>query len=347
MTSANDDSVVVLLREGLLASAVAEADLGYWSLHLGVSEERIIGAMTVLVDRGVLRSEQRWECSSCGTENVYTRRACVDCDSDRPVDAVFRTAFFAPSKTDQRDPAALFLIHGMNTHGAWQQALSWKVQLQYGYSVPIRIYKYGWDVVSPLTRGRQSSLVGRLVADLRLAQRQLEEAGKSVRCDIVAHSFGTLLIGKLLLDERNSDILLGRVVLTGSIVPRDFGWRDILARGQVEAVLNHSAGRDIWVKYAPWFFPDVGTSGRDGFLAGSGVREWHEPEFRHSDFFKGVQLDTSVSAVWKPFLDGNHGLEQERAPKTDVSGDWMKGRYWVGRAAILTMLLVAVLFGLA
>jgi serine/threonine-protein kinase len=57
------------------------------------------------------------------------------------------------------------------------------------------------------------------------------------RPDIIAHSFGTWLVGHAL--ESNPDIQVGRVVLTGSILRPDFNWKEHMPSGQVEAVLNH------------------------------------------------------------------------------------------------------------
>ncbi|MCZ7616635.1 MAG: hypothetical protein M5T52_24490 [Ignavibacteriaceae bacterium] len=54
------------------------------------------------------------------------------------------------------------------------------------------------------------------------------------RPDVVAHSFGTLLISELL--KKYPELKLGRVILTGSIISPDFNWELIFQRGQVEAV---------------------------------------------------------------------------------------------------------------
>jgi hypothetical protein len=198
-----------------------------------------------------------------------------------------------------RDVEWVLALHGMNTRGAWQEDLNWRVSRTYGRMVPVAIYKYGIVRPGVLLRRRQRRLTCRLGERLRVLSGQTAAAGFGSSPDVVAHSFGTWLIGHALASD--ATLKVGRVVLTGSILRPDFPWRQLAARGQVEVVLNHYGTRDFWAAIAHYLIPDSGPSGRRGF-DGDFVVNVPARGFSHGRFFAEAELPRVFEEVWKPFL---------------------------------------------
>jgi hypothetical protein len=323
-----------------------EIDVDYWALKLQCAPEAVRAALDLLVADEVLTSERKWTCPECGADNSQTRGECVDCRRERSSTAVESMHYYRPPKDPARDPAAVFLIHGMNTLGDWQQSFAWKLQLLYGYSIPVFVFKFGVDRFSPLTRTAQRRRRDELGKALREAQADLQRSGRSNRCDVIAHSFGTLLFTQLLESDAFRHFEFGRVVLTGSIAAQDFSWTNAIARGRVEAVLNHRGGRDVWVRRAPWLFPDVGSSGRDGFDDPSKVHDLLSPSFEHSDYFTRRHFDSVIRLKWAPFLEGRSS-KFSRGATMDANRllpSWMRRRrFWVGRMLIAVLFFVVAL----
>lgn len=198
-----------------------------------------------------------------------------------------------------RDVKWILALHGMNTSGKWQQEFSWFLQNLYGYSIPVAIYKYGNIKISPLMRFRQRTYVERLVKNIHRLRDQFTEPHHKVP-DVIAHSFGTWLLAKMLME--NEDIKVGRVILTGSIIRPDFPWQSLIQRKQVEAVLCHHSIKDCPVKLAHWFIPGSGPSGVSGFNDRGNVFHIGETDFGHSDYFEDDRLAAQVINKWTPFL---------------------------------------------
>ena len=227
--------------------------------------------------------------------------------------------------TARRHVGWLLALHGMNTRGSWQESFNWLVSTSYGRMVPVAIYKYGMVRPGVLSRRRHATLVGR-VADR--IHRAAEEVGRIVldpRPDVIAHSFGTMLIGKAL--HADPELRVGRIVTLGCILRPDFDWATLVERGQVEAVLNNYGTRDIWAKVAHRAIPDAGPAGRRGFdhhtdrwppdqQAPADRRVFNVPAegFSHSKFFEDDRVpggDPTILAgqfarVWQPFLTTLH-----------------------------------------
>ncbi|MHB8837506.1 MAG: hypothetical protein ACYC7F_00980 [Gemmatimonadaceae bacterium] len=197
----------------------------------------------------------------------------------------------------------MLLIHGMKTHGEWQEHLAWQTALIYRATVPVFEHKYGWDIVSPFIGVLQRRRVDALARRLQTLQQDLKRNGREGTCDVIAHSFGTLIVTRLLEDKRYQDIHIGRLVLTASIARTDTPFARFVADGRVERVLNHRGGRDAIVQLAPWFVPHAGNSGRVGFASGECVDDVFEESLTHGGFF-GERLISSMNDVWVPFLAG-------------------------------------------
>jgi len=137
-----------------------------------------------------------------------------------------------------------------------------------------------------------------------------EDAGAPQRehPSIVAHSFGTYILGNALL--RYPYLRFDKVLLCGSILPCHFPWDRILERGQVQAV-RHEYGRDgAWARVLGWFVPGTGTSGTEGFA----VQHPHLEQER-LDFTTGRHpFDPAhMHEKWLPFFTARGATRPPRA----------------------------------
>lgn len=203
-------------------------------------------------------------------------------------------------------------IHGMNTSGPWQEAFSWLISTTWGRSVPVAIYKYGNIKVGVLKPWSRRKLKNRLREKLVTLRDQASQQGFLGKPDLIAHSFGTWLIGHLLEDELSRSpeerIYFGRIILTGCILRPDFNWKNIKEAGLVEEVLNHYGSSDIVVPFAHATILDSGPSGRHGFNCDKVLNICSEG-FGHSDFFSIKKKEREVTFLqysygryWRPFL---------------------------------------------
>ena len=116
---------------------------------------------------------------------------------------------------------------------------------------------------------------------------------------IVAHSFGTYILGYSLL--RYENIRFDKVVLCGSILPQEYPWNEILDRGQVAAVLNEFGSEDIWSKIVRWFVAGTGASGQEGFWSRDPCVIQKRFSFKHSEYFERGHIEEN----WLPFMNKN------------------------------------------
>lgn len=343
--SERSQSIAERLLELGAATGRGEVDVDFYAMRLQTDAASVLRGLEELVARGLLAIEDRWQCSECGADMTLTSDLCADCKTPRSPGGTLVRAFLRPTRPPGRDPAAVFLVHGMNTLGSWQQSFSWKLHLLYGNSIPVFVFKFGRELLSPAARYSQHRRSVQLGIAVREAQTDLIAAGRNNRCDVIAHSFGTLLLSQLLDNAAFADLVFGRVILCGSIVPSRYGWDAHVANGRVEAVLNHRAGKDRWVRAAPWFFPDVGSSGVHGFSNTISVRDHLSVSFRHSDYFAKNNFNAVIRNVWTPFLNREVADASlcEDAQHAITGSD---SRYWVGRILLIVIAALVTLLGL-
>lgn len=143
---------------------------------------------------------------------------------------------------------------------------------------------------------------------------------------VIAHSFGTYLIGRAL--QKFPDVLVDRMVLVGSVLSCRYKWGNLLDTKPVPfTVRNETGKRDLVVKLAglvSWVARDIGDAGLKGFTKTGGVVHdaktvWglcdecvdadefvavHNvplDEFRHSTHFLS---DGHARSLWLPYLWG-------------------------------------------
>lgn len=158
-------------------------------------------------------------------------------------------------------------IHGIQTRGTWQKELT--PYLAKEGLIPYHLDYGFFDLLRFLLPWTRESKIGTIRRELR----ELFQKTGVRRVSVIAHSFGTLLAIEALMRD-NGGLRFDRVVLTGSIVPRDFDWTDVVEqRKWVMAVRNERATNDWVVTLASlasrrlgWLLRlNAGDSGRSGF----------------------------------------------------------------------------------
>lgn len=276
-------------------------------------------------------------CNSILSDDESRLETCPSCHEEYTEHrGVQVSQTFAYEAARSRDVVWVLALHGMNTRGAWQEEFNWRVSTAYGRSVPVAIYKYGLVTSGAIWRPSLRRMVTRLESRIHALLGDAEGNGFTGRPDVIAHSLGTWLIGHAL--QRNPFLKVGRVILTGSILRPDFDWGTLLARGQVEAVLNHYGSSDFWAGIAHFFIPDSGPSGRIGFNNSADITQACAEGFGHSDFFTSRNLGTVFEETWRPFLIGQTTIDIAAATGTSA---WLP-MPWIFRATLIPLFLLAI-----
>jgi hypothetical protein len=248
----------------------------------------------------------------------------------------------------------LLLVHGMNTNGRWQEYLAFDVGLWQGLAVPTFVHKYGWIVLGVLLPWRRRKLMGELRERLVALSAEAKAQNLPSRPDVVAHSFGTWMLGHLLLEALHSTdgprVEVGRVILTGSVLRPDFPWAELQSRGIVRDILNHFGTKDPIVPLAHWTIWDSGPSGRRGFdvsLESPAGAEYDvvnvaAPDFGHSTLLSDAERYASYSETWKPFLTNPAGQASRDLEVADPVQRWRPG-WWPLRGTLFPLVVVPLL----
>ncbi len=245
----------------------------------------------------------------------------------------------------------LLLIHGMNTKGDWQQDFAFDVGRWRGTAVPTFIHKYGRIIVGVILWFRRAKFKKGLRNRILELAPLAEEQRLPARPDVVAHSFGTWMLGHVLLDEMkrtNPQIAIGRVILTGSILRPDFPWEELQRADLVEDVLNHYATNDPVVPWAHWTIWNSGPSGKRGFdppqspCEGREVLNVRTAPKGHSGATSDSERYGNYGEVWTPFLTDPEGQASRRLEVEDPKRSWRQA-WWPLRGSIFPLIVVPLL----
>ena len=233
-------------------------------------------------------------------------------------------------------------LHGIRTLAVWQKGLS-DLAGRHGWFCRLDRWSYGrFSLLAFLTPwSREAKLKWlRRQYDAEIHDRRLDiEQGQTP--SVVAHSFGTYILGYTLL--RFDFIRFHKVILCGSILPRDFPWDQLIERGQVQAVRNEFGVRDPWVKRVRCFVRGTGPSGASGFTCQHDRLKQEEFEYNHGDYFGLDHMEDR----WIPFL--NESLVEiprvqdgPRIPRPQTSAPWCL--YGLALTALLVVVLIRLLW---
>lgn len=213
-------------------------------------------------------------------------------------------------------------------------------------------------------------IVGLILVGLWVAYRQRQACLRRVKPDlfqasrgdplaphVVAHSFGTYLVGSAL--SQFDDVRFDRVVLVGCVLPRRYPWA-VVSKGKPDAVTsvrNETGKRDIVVKLVgavKWLVRDLGNAGVKGFVGADVMHNetgsWgpcavcsdtgetalvHNvplEKYFHSDCFLGAD---HARLLWLPFLWGYTPKELDEYLKLCRNAAYLRQeRDWTGLARV-------------
>jgi len=260
------------------------------------------------------------------------------------LDGVSQTTTNTPASDDVlssmgqpgRSSGVIFALHGIRTHAAWHRTL-YEVLGNYAWQVRTERWTFGkfsiFKFLSPWARSAKVKWFRKVYSDE--TQDRRVQLSKRQRPSAVAHSFGTYILGNAML--KYDSLRFDKIILCGSILPRDFPWDQLIERGQVNFVRNEYGVNDIWVRLVGWFVPDTGPSGHSGFACQHDRLEQENFLFEHSEYFDSGHME----AKWLPFLQNRI----EDFPVSEMGVSRPKRKYplglYFGYALILAILGLA------
>lgn len=180
------------------------------------------------------------------------------------------------------------LIHGIRTAAGWQEKA--REALAVEGKVIVAPIGYGYqDVIRFLGPWRKKA-----IAKVQHELRDLQRLHKDSDLVVMAHSFGTYVVSKILKDA--PDIRIKRLLLCGSIIPVAYRWDSLPHEFTNQSCVNEVGTRDIWPVFARVASFGYGESGSFGFKTS---RVWDRFfDYGHSDFF----TDHHFKTFWRPFI---------------------------------------------
>lgn len=206
-----------------------------------------------------------------------------------------------PNPTEEekkfKRPHVVILVHGINTWADWVHAA--KPVLEDHDDIRVVHPKYGKFGVIPFLLPTKLFALG---PKRRVLNAILTEANRPTtkRLSIVAHSFGSYLIGEIL--KTNDHVRLHRVILCGSIIKQKFNWLRYqhkigTDRSPEKHVLNLCAKGDWWPTIANFVTFVYGRGGVKGFFDNSHVEDVFRDGGHSSQLTPKIARDD-----WVPFL---------------------------------------------
>jgi pimeloyl-ACP methyl ester carboxylesterase len=189
------------------------------------------------------------------------------------------------------------LLHGIRTHAEWQRSLAGELALAGLAPLPIsygvlNLARFLWPTsrkkVYQWFLDEMTSLKDRLIAGDRVS--------------IVAHSFGTLIVGRALSDPDlpSFPFKVERVIFCGAILPSDGSTISAIA-DKCSSLLNDFSRRDVWARAARWVVSEAGNSGFYGFGSiHAKLQQKRHEQLGHSAYF----TRQNFRERWAPFISG-------------------------------------------
>lgn len=230
---------------------------------------------------------------------------------------------------------AVALLHGIRTAAGWRERIGDELEQGHPELTPVPIGYGFFDIVRfllPITALRRNAA--------ETVWGKMEGLFKNPNIDrvsIVAHSFGTWIVGHLLATK---DLRFHRVILCGAILDTNYNWDQATRKidqpnfqnAPTVWVVNDCGTKDVWpifAKFATWGY---GASGRWGFQHGSVRDRFHAKA--HSGFFESG----FASKYWVPALTG---IRLTEGIKDDISPPW-----WLAALTVVKLPYALIAVGL-
>jgi pimeloyl-ACP methyl ester carboxylesterase len=233
-------------------------------------------------------------------------------DESSPDLEIVKVAYLGRRWSQQQRPKGVVVpIHGIRTNAeGWLPHLCLSASTS-GWAVAP--YVYGYREVSILAVEKQKSEVVEGFRDWLIEVRRQYPGPISV----IAHSFGTYVIGRYLKEANDISQKFDAVILCGSVLNTGYDWAAPLDQAVVGRVLNTISVRDEWVR----FLPDGGVPllAKDDLLGEAGcvgfstthsrLQQIKSSLLKHNNVFK----DDVIVGEWLPFLELSKGSQGRRA----------------------------------
>ena len=200
-------------------------------------------------------------------------------------------------KDSEKEEQIIILLHGIRTHAVWYDTLKYLLELD-GYTKVFPV-KYGY--FDAFRFWFPAVFRNKPIRRVRDEIRDIKSNNGNSDAIVVAHSFGTYVISKIL--ENETDINIKRLLLCGSIVKESFTWNKIVRSPEI--ILNDCGSRDVWPDIAKALSWGYGNSGAYGFHS-TRVRDRFY-NFKHSDFFDSDFMKEN----WLPFIKEGIVIDSE------------------------------------
>lgn len=210
-------------------------------------------------------------------------------DPDDRTEAEANLLFFRKQAIDTPE-VVVVLLHGILSAGEWQHRAADLFREKFG----MHAYPVAYGILDPIRfwapwLGRRGAIA--VVSDKLESVRRLHPGARLI---VVAHSFGTYVISRLLLsDER---VHLDRLLLCGSVIPLKYKWRDAAQRVSSRSIVNDVGTKDYWPAIASCVAIGYGSSGVLGF------GDPHVRDRFHCCGHGGFFDDEHVADFWVPFV---------------------------------------------
>lgn len=207
---------------------------------------------------------------------------------------------------DSEIQEVVFLIHGIRDRAGWQSRVQRVLEevptikvipIKFGFLDVVRFWFPFWTRTPSIEFTRGQIQIGK-------------NRHKADHYSVIAHSFGTYAITKILTDTK--DLVLHRLVLCGCVVQERFPWENISARITTDVINDHGT-RDIWPVMAKKLSWGYGETGRHGFGRADVVDRAHN--FKHSDFFQ----ESFIRDYWRPWFDSGKYVKSRWAEDAPIS----------------------------
>ncbi|WP_201491299.1 alpha/beta hydrolase family protein [Pseudomonas paracarnis] len=200
---------------------------------------------------------------------------------------------------DSADSRILVLIHGIRTDGAWQR----DVQREFLGVPNLQVHDLGYDVVTgmQLAGPFRAGPINKIVRDIR----KLKDEEPLARISVIAHSFGTYVVSRIL--EDHPDISFDKIVLSGCLIKRSYPWDRNARNMRKSSIINDVGVRDIWPLIASCCTWGYGSTGRVGFKNATVTDRYFN--YSHSEFFENhVQ---HIKKYWRPLFESDEIVPSE------------------------------------
>jgi pimeloyl-ACP methyl ester carboxylesterase len=187
----------------------------------------------------------------------------------------------------------VLLVHGINTRALWMSSVGKQLKLAGMKVEPAGYGLYGViRFLLPIDWLRRQA-----VERVRIRYNAAVERHHPKRVSVIAHSFGTYVVARLMAKEFN--IKWHRVIFCGSVNSSTFPFEQYTSRF-TSPILNEVGTKDIWPALAASITWGYGSIGSHGFQGAPLEERWHRG-YAHSDFLTA----SFAKNFWQPFLE--HG----------------------------------------